>query len=69
MFDTSDTNPPSQIAYKIEPGARVVGVSRAKLYHEHKIGNIKFVKIDGCTLVTRDELVRWFKSRAKPIAA
>lgn len=57
------------IAYKIEPGAKSVGVSRSKLYQEHKLGNIEFVKIDGCTLVTRRELERWFLSRAKPIAA
>lgn len=57
------------IAYKIEPGAKSVGVSRAKLYHENKLGNIQFVKIDGCTLVTRKELERWFHARARPTAA
>lgn len=69
MTDCTISNQSGVIAYKIEPGAQAVGVSRSKLYHEQKLGNIEFVKIDGCTLVTRNELVRWFSARAKPAAA
>ncbi|WP_299503244.1 hypothetical protein [uncultured Roseobacter sp.] len=56
-------------AAKVPDGAFYVGVSRAKLYEEHKAGRIKFLKIDGMTLVEYAELDRWFEARSRPAAA
>jgi len=56
-------------AGKVEDVAAHYGMSRSFFYAENKAGRIKFLKIDGSTVVEYSEADRWFEDRAKPIAA
>ena len=55
-------------AGKVPEVAAYLGISRAKAYEEFKAGRIKFLKIDGATLVEYAEADRWFEERARPAA-
>lgn len=45
------------------------GLSRAFLYAEEKAGRIKFLKINGATLIEYTEADRWFEERTGLVAA
>lgn len=52
------------------PNAAIyTATSRAKLYTEHKAGNISFIKLDGATRVEFEELDRWIDVKTQRAVA
>jgi excisionase family DNA binding protein len=48
-----------KLLFKVEEAARVLSISRARLYVEIRRGTLKPVKIGGCTRLPRSELERY----------
>jgi excisionase family DNA binding protein len=47
-----------KISYRIPEAMAVTGIKRSKLFALLKAGDLKAVKVGGCTLIPRTELLR-----------
>jgi excisionase family DNA binding protein len=60
------TSPPEpRLAYTIPRTAELASISRSQVYVEIQAGRLIAIKVGGRTLVLRDDLISWLKSRPR----
>ncbi len=55
--------------FRVNEAADYAAVSRAKLYQEMKLGNLKFLKLGASTRIEALDLDRWIDETSKKSAA
>ena len=53
-----------QLAYTVKDAARMMGISRTRLYEELKAGNLTAKKVGRSTLIPHESIETWLKNLA-----